>query len=99
MIAIVVALIIATIIVIRIARIIIKSIVVPAEQVRVALVGFSEGNLNVPVDYESKNELGEMCRALRTSQNVLSGVIGDICFLLEEMGGGNFNCRDRKSVV
>ena len=63
MIAIVVALIIATIIVIRIARIIIKSIVVPAEQVRVALVGFSEGNLNVPVDYESKNELGEMCRA------------------------------------
>ena len=95
MIAIVVALIIATIIVIRIARIIIKSIVVPAEQVRVALVGFSEGNLNVPVDYESKNELGEMCRALRTSQNVLSGVIGDICFLLEEMGGGNFNCRTK----
>ncbi len=95
MIAIVVALIIATIIVIRIARIIIKSIVVPAEQVRVALVGFSEGNLNVPVDYESKNELGEMCRALRTSQNVLSGGIGDICFLLEEMGGGNFNCRTK----
>ena len=95
MIAIVVAMVIATIVVIRIALIIIKSIVVPAEQVRVALVGFSEGNLEVPVDYESKNELGEMCQALRTSQHVLSGVIGDICFLLEEMGGGNFNCRTK----
>ena len=95
MLAIVAAMIIATIVVIRIALIIIKSIVVPAEQVRVALVGFSEGNLEVPVDYESKNELGEMCRALRTSQHVLSGVIGDICFLLEEMGGGNFNCRTK----
>ena len=95
MIVIVAAMIIATIVVIRIALIIIKSIVVPAEQVRVALVGFSEGNLEVPVDYESKNELGEMCQALRTSQHVLSGVIGDICFLLEEMGGGNFNCRTK----
>ena len=95
MLAIVAAMIIDTIVVIRIALIIIKRIVVPAEQVRVALVGFSEGNLEVPVDYESKNELGEMCRALRTSQHVLSGVIGDICFLLEEMGGGNFNCRTK----
>ncbi|MEY8260190.1 methyl-accepting chemotaxis protein [Oscillospiraceae bacterium 50-60] len=95
MIIIVAAMIIATIVVIRIALIIIKSIVIPAEQVRVALVGFSEGNLEVPVDYESKNELGEMCQALRTSQHVLSGVIGDICFLLEEMGGGNFNCRTK----
>ncbi len=95
MIVIVATMIIATIVVIRIALIIIKSIVVPAEQVRVALVGFSEGNLEVPVDYESKNELGEMCQALRTSQHVLSGVIGDICFLLEEMGGGNFNCRTK----
>ena len=95
MIIIVATMIIATIVVIRIALIIIKSIVIPAEQVRVALVGFSEGNLEVPVDYESKNELGEMCQALRTSQHVLSGVIGDICFLLEEMGGGNFNCRTK----
>ena len=93
MIAIVVAMVIATLIVIRMALIIIKSIVVPVEKVRTALVGFSEGKLDVPVDYESKSELGEMCDALRTSQFVLKEVLQDACRLLEEMSDGNFNCR------
>ena len=93
MICIVVAMVIATIVVIRIALAIIKSIVVPVEKVRAALVGFSEGKLDIPVDYESKSELGEMCDALRTSQHTLDTVIKDACRLLEEMGGGNFNVR------
>ena len=93
MICIVVAMVIATVVVLRLALIIIKSIVVPTEKVRAALVGFSEGKLDIPVDYESKSELGEMCDALRTSQKVLDSVIKDACRLLEEMGEGNFNCR------
>ena len=92
-ISIIVAMIIATIVVIRIALLIIKSIVVPTEKVRAALVGFSEGKLDIPVDYESTSELGEMCDALRSSQHTLVGVIQDTCRLLEEMGNGNFNCR------
>nr|WP_325259435.1 methyl-accepting chemotaxis protein [uncultured Oscillibacter sp.] len=93
MIIIIVAMVIATLVVLRIALLIIKSIVIPVEKVRVALVGFSEGKLDIPVDYESTSELGEMCDALRTSQKVLDGVIKDTCRLLEEMGDGNFNCR------
>ena len=92
-IAIIVAMVIATLVVIRFALVIIKSIVVPTEKVRAALVGFSEGKLDIPVDYESKSELGEMCDALRTSQKVLDSVIKDACRLLGEMGSGNFNCR------
>ncbi len=92
-ISIIVAMVIATIVVIRIALLIIKSIVIPTEKVRAALVGFSEGKLDIPVDYESNSELGEMCDALRTSQKVLDSVIKDACRLLEEMGNGNFNCR------
>ena len=86
---------IATIIVMRIALIIIRSIVVPAEQVHVALSGFSEGKLDIPVDYHSTSELGDMCDALRTSQNVLGEVISDTCHLLEEMGNGNFDVRTK----
>ena len=86
---------IATIIVMRIALIIIRSIVVPAEQVHVALSGFSQGKLDIPVDYHSTSELGEMCDALRTSQNVLGEVISDTCHLLEEMGNGNFDVRTK----
>ena len=42
---------------------IIRSITEPTAQVRGALVGFSQGNLGVPVDFVGKNELGEMCDA------------------------------------
>ncbi|MBD5133603.1 MAG: HAMP domain-containing protein [Clostridiales bacterium] len=92
---IVVVMVIATLVVIRMALIITKSIVTPVEQVHTALSGFSEGKLDIPVDYQSTSELGEMCDALRTSQNVLSEVIGDTCRLLEAMGAGNFDVRTK----
>ena len=91
----VVALVVALIGLMSLALKLIKSIVEPTEEVRKALVGFSEGKLDIPVNYESNSELGEMCVALRTSQNVLGEVIADTCRLLEEMGGGNFDVRSK----
>jgi methyl-accepting chemotaxis protein len=84
---------VSAVIVLLLAKSLIRGIVVPTEQVRTALVGFSEGKLDIPVEFEGKNELGEMCDALRNSQKRLSTVIGDICHLLEEMGRGNFDIR------
>ena len=80
---------------------IIRGIVVPTAQVQKALVGFSEGHLDISVDYESKSELGEMCDALRKSQAILGGVIEDECDLLSKMAGGNFAVvsRDRSCYV
>ncbi len=97
--AIIVAMAIGALIVVRIALIIIRSIVRPVAQVQDALQGFSEGKLDIPVDYESNSELGEMCVALRTSQHVLNGVIGDTCHLLEEMGEGNFDVRTKDEAL
>ena len=91
----VVVMIVATIIVIMMAVKIVNSIVEPTAQVHDALVGFSQGKLDIPVEFSGKNELGEMCDALRTSQTVLGEVIGDTCRLLEEMGGGNFNVKTK----
>ena len=82
---------IATLVVLMTAFKIIKSIVEPSTQVRGALVGFSQGNLSVPVDYTGKNELGEMCDALRTSQKVLNSVIQDISGTTGQMAKGNFD--------
>ena len=56
-----------------------------------ALVGFSQGNLGVPVEFSGKNELGEMCDALRTSQKVLHSVIQDISETTGQMAKGNFD--------
>ena len=86
---------VATFLVLGIAFKLVKGIMEPTEEVRKALMGFSEGNLDIPVDYESKNELGDMCNALRSSQDTLSTVIEDICYLLGEMAVGNFDVRSR----
>ncbi len=88
---IVAVMVVATLIVVLIATKIIRSIVEPSNQVRAALVGFSQGNLGVPVEFSGKNELGEMCDALRTSQKVLHSVIQDISETTGQMAKGNFD--------
>lgn len=90
-----VATIIATIAVIALGLMIIKTITIPVAQVQNALVGFSQGNLDIPVDYQSENELGVMCDALRSSQATLSGVIQDEAYLLKEMAEGNFDVHSK----
>ena len=86
---------VATVLVLGTAFKLVKGIMEPTEEVRKALMGFSEGKLDIPVNYESKNELGDMCNALRSSQDTLSAVIEDICYLLGEMANGNFDVRSR----
>lgn len=86
---------VATVLILSTAFKLVKGIMEPTEEVRKALMGFSEGKLDIPVNYESKNELGDMCNALRSSQDTLSAVIEDICYLLGEMANGNFDVRSR----
>ena len=88
---IVAVMVIATIVVVLMAIKIIRSISEPSNQVRAALVGFSQGNLGVPVSFNGRNELGEMCDALRTSQSVLHSVIQDISETTGQMAKGNFD--------
>lgn len=89
-ISIIAAMVIAAACVIALSISIIKNITLPTNQVRDALVGFSQGDLNIPVEFESKNELGDMCEALRTSQKILGGVIDDEATILEAMAQGDF---------
>ena len=94
-IGIIAALVLGTVLVMLLELRIIKSITGPVEEVRTALIGYSEGKLDIPVHFESKNELGDMCHALRTSQAVLSDVITDTNRLLEAMAEGDFDVRTR----
>lgn len=94
-IGIIAALVLGTILVMLLELRIIRSITGPVEEVRTALIGYSEGKLDIPVHFESKNELGDMCHALRTSQAVLSDVITDTNRLLEAMAEGDFDVRTR----
>jgi methyl-accepting chemotaxis protein len=95
MIVTIIAIVVLAIVIVFLATKIIKSIIGPTEEVREALVGFSQGKLDVPVVYTGNDELGDMCEALRNSQKVLGGVIEDTSYLLREMGAGNFNVRTK----
>ncbi len=74
---------------------IVGSIVPPVEEVHRALMGFSQGHFDIPVNFVSQNELGEMCEAMRTSQSTLKTVVEDECYVLDEMAQGNFDVRMR----
>ena len=91
--SIIAALIVATILVMLLELRIIRNITIPVEEARTALIGYSEGKLDIPVNFESQSELGDMCAALRTSQRVLSSVIADVNRLLKAMAEGNFDIR------
>ena len=85
----------ATVAVLLIIRVILASILPPVNQVQEALLGFSKGDFNIPVTYESRNELGDMCYAMRKSQKILSEVVEDECYLMNEFANGNFGARTR----
>ena len=89
------ATVVATISVLLVARTLIAGIVNPVNQVHEALTEFSKGHFDTPVDYESRNELGEMCDAMRTSQHVLHGVVEDICHMMDKMAHGDFDVHTR----
>ena len=79
------------ILVILFAASLIRSIVRPLDETKTALNEISRGNLSHEVRYESKDEIGEMAEALRTSQKVLQAVCSDISRVTSEMVHGNFD--------
>ncbi len=73
----------------------VHSMLAPLCELKGSMDGFASGNLNVPVEFESRNEFGEMCESMRKGQALVSGAIEDISYLLEEMAEGNFDVRSR----
>ena len=95
----VIATVVATLIVILFIRQILAAILPPVAQVHQALVGFSKGDFNIPVEFESHSELGDMCHAMRESQQILSAVVEDECYLMESFASGNFSARTRNEAA
>ncbi|MBR2894173.1 MAG: methyl-accepting chemotaxis protein, partial [Oscillospiraceae bacterium] len=91
----IVATVLATAAVMYIIRVILSTILTPVAQVQEALMGFSKGDFTIPVEYESRSELGDMCYAMRKSQKILSEVVEDECYLMTEFANGNFGARTR----
>ena len=73
-----------------------KSITSAIVQLEIAAKKMSEGDFDVNISYQSKDELGVLSDAMRSTIATLKVVIQDIGNMLDEMAGGNLTIRTRE---
>ena len=91
--------IIAVILGIVMALYITKMIVSGVSEVVAAAHKLSEGNFNVSINYESKDEIGQLANSVRSLSGRLVSVISDIDYMLDELAKGNLRVRSKDREV
>ena len=69
----------------------VRSIVNPLREAEEAVAAFSQGDLSHPLSYESKDEIGGICDAVRTSQGILHNTIEDIVSITKRLANGDLS--------
>ena len=64
-------------------------IVTPVTEVAHAAQEMSKGNLNLEIDYRSNDELGSLADSVRTSTEVLHGIVEDLQDVMHRLGTGD----------
>ncbi|MFP3155657.1 methyl-accepting chemotaxis protein [Lachnospiraceae bacterium ZAX-1] len=72
-----------------------KQLTLPIHELETATRLLSEGNLDVSVTYESKDELGQLATSLKNLTNIITHIIPDIQSYLGEMAMGNFKASSK----
>lgn len=68
-----------------------KSICDPLEELKDAAKKLSEGDLDITINYESEDELGDLANSFRDACGFMQKVITDTSNILKELSEGNFN--------
>lgn len=71
--------------------ILIRKMLLPIDEVVVAVEKISNGDMDVQLQQQSNDEIGRLVRSFNKTVAFLKEIIGDQSFLLEEMAQGNFN--------
>ena len=78
---------IGTVLSVIITNLILKGI----KEAREAAEKMAEGNFDVTIDYQSKDELGELADSMRKLSTRTNAVVGDIDYILSEIAQGNLD--------
>lgn len=81
--------IVATIISVNVAKIIIKGITQPVDELKHAAAEMTQGRLNAEIQYKSKDELGELADSIREVQATLGEYVREISITLEVIASGD----------
>ena len=71
---------------------VVRSISLPLRQAEQAVVAFSQGDLSYDLEYRSNDEIGGICDAVRTSQDILHNAIEDIVSVTKSLADGDLAC-------
>ncbi|WP_242984496.1 methyl-accepting chemotaxis protein [Clostridium sp. chh4-2] len=63
----------------------------PVNEIEKAAHQISNGDMNVEITYQSRDELGSLSDSMRITVRRLSSIISDLTYLLKEVASGNFN--------
>lgn len=72
-----------------------KSITYPIKEIEKAAQEMSEGSLNISIDYESKDELGNLSNSMRYLTKGIKDIIEDIGQILNGLAEGNFYIKSK----
>lgn len=68
-----------------------RSIRIPLQKVRSAAEDMSRGNLKTQITYQSRDEVGQLAEAMRTTSTTLDSYITDIARGMHSLSEGNLN--------
>ena len=88
----------ATVIALRIAKLIIEGIVTPVDELKHAAAEMTQGRLDAEIDYESEDELGQLADSIREVQVTLGAYVHEISETLEVIATGDLT-KDFKKIT
>ena len=76
-----------------------KRIRKPLEEIEIAADKMAEGDFNIDIIYESKDELGKVSDSMRKMSQNINLVIKDTYIVLDKVSSGNFNVEPEEEYV
>ena len=70
-----------------------KKVIKPIMHISECVQPLQEGRLELDIDYESRDEIGELSTTLQTSFKVIQGYVGDINRIMNQLAQGVFDVR------
>lgn len=74
---------------------IIKSITTPLKEIETAAKHMTDGELEVVINYQSKDELGSLSESMRLLIKIFRGIIDDMGYVLTALSDGDFTVDSR----
>lgn len=76
-----------------------KSILHPVRELEKASQEMAEGNLNTPIEYQSRDELRVLAESFRRSEKTIRAYIWDIDRAMKEISNGNFDIQPTQTFI